>query len=242
MLMKTIRLFATAFAALAVFASCGLFDIDFPEIEDDDTIPILDGNTLTYGEHEYVLNETPTEGTVTFTHFPATKREFEVLQNQLLGKSQPGTLALCLMSFEMYRRDRSKGEKCVERCNLSVNAKQVLNNLKEKFPEHRGDAGDSYSQPYLVASFLEGATRDNNYQPSYPYKLKFTFSTSSYDNQGEESFTFGGYVYYWFTNRGGDKDYKASVIQLYNGDVLVHGCANYYLAAPPISSWQDTLK
>ena len=238
MLMKTIRLIATAFATLAVFASCGIVDIDFPDIEDDDTIPILDGNTLTYGEHEYILDESPTEGTVTFTHFPAPRREFEVLQNQLLGKSQPGTLALCLMSFEMYRRDRSVGQKCIEMCNLSVNAKQVLNNLKVTLPEQRSNTGQSY----LVASYLAGANMTNKYQPDYPYKFKFTYSTSAYDKQGEESLSFGGYVYYWMTTRGGDKDYKASVIKLYDGDVLVHGCANYYLSAPTISSWEDTLK
>jgi len=240
--MKAFRYIATAFAVLAAFSSCDLLDMEETDVEVDDTIPILDGNTLTYGDHEYILDESATEGTITFTHFPATKREFEVLRNQLLGFSQPGALALGLMSFEMFRRDRSKGEKCIELCTVSACAKQVINNLKQKFPEHRGDTGDSYCQPYLVASFLVGATTENNYQPDYPYKLKFTYSTSSYAKQGEESLTFGGHVYQWVTTRGGNKDYNATVIQLYDGEVLVHGCANFYLAAPTIDNWEDTLK
>ncbi|MBO4476364.1 MAG: hypothetical protein J5737_06560 [Bacteroidales bacterium] len=240
--MKTLRRIATALAAMAVLASCEYFRIDEPELENDTTVPILDGNTLTYGDHQYTLDETATEGTVTFTHFPATKREFQFLQSELLGQSQPGTLALELMAFEVFRRDRAKGKKCVEMCTVSAYAKQVISNLEQKFPERRGDTGDSYWQPYLVASFLAGATQENKYQPEYPYKLSFTYSTNT-PNQGEESYTFGGHVYHWVTTRGGNKDYKASVIRLYDGDVLVHGCANFYLAAPPITgNWEDTLK
>ena len=244
--MKT-RFFAALFASLAIFASCDLIGFDEPILEDDDTVPILDGNTLTYGTHQYTLSEkndgdVPT-GTVTFTHFPATLREFKTLQSQLLGTSQPGTLALNLMAFEMYRRDRSIGQKCIEACNLSANAKSVINNLKEKFPQQRGEQTDSYQQPYLVASFLVGATQENKYQPEYPYKVSFTYSTSSYAKQGEYSYTFFGKIYHWLTTRGGNKDYDATVIVPDDDDIiLVHGCSNYYLAAPTISSWDDTLK
>ncbi|MBR4809563.1 MAG: hypothetical protein IK031_04715 [Bacteroidales bacterium] len=242
--MKT-RILAAACAALAIFTACeGLFDID-DFIEDDTTVPFKDGNTLTYGEHQYTLEEVQTEsgltGTVTFTHFPATVREFTFLQSQLLGTSQPGTLALNLMAFEMYRRDRTKGQKCVEMCNLSANAKQVLNNLKEKFPEDRSvGVSDTYQQPYLVASFLVGATQMNNYQPEYPYKLVFTYNES---RPSEHSSTFFGTVHHWLTARGGLKDYDATVLVPDDDDiVLVHGCANYYLAAPPVSDWKDNLK
>lgn len=249
--MKT-RLFAAVFSALAIFTACeGLFDFDDPIFEDDDTIPILDGNTLTYGDHQYTLEEINVgdvpKGIITFTHFPASVREFKTLQTQLLGPSQPGVLALNLMAFEMYRRDRTIGQKCIEACNLSVNAKSVINNLKEKFPIQRGEATDSYQQPYLVATFLAGATQENNYQPDYPYKLEFTYNTSNYKQQGEYSTSFFGKIYHWVTTRAGNKDYDASVIVLDedlddDGGIRVHGCSNYYLAAPTISGWEDTLK
>ncbi|MBO4565939.1 MAG: hypothetical protein J5695_01790 [Bacteroidales bacterium] len=249
--MKT-RLLAAACAALAIFTACeGLFDFDDTFFEDDTTVPILDGNTLTYGEHQYTLEEkfvgdVPT-GTITFTHFPATLREFKTLQTQLLGSSQPGTLALNLMAFEMFRRDRTVGQKCIEACNLSVNAKSVINNLKEKFPLQRGPETDSYQQSYLVATFLAGATQENKYQPEYPYKFEFTYNTSNYKQQGEYSYSFFGKIYHWVTTRGGNKDYDATVIVLDedlddDGGIRVHGCSNYYLAAPTISGWNDTLK
>lgn len=227
-----------------MLASCDILGLDDPILEDDDTVPILDGNTFTYGDHQYVFDETATSGTVTFTHFPATVREFKFLQSQLLGTSQPGTLALNLMAFEMFRRDRVKGQKCIELCNLSVNAKSVISQLKEKFPEQRDAVGgDSYWQPYLVASFLKGATQENKYQPEYPYKLSFTLSTSTYDKQGEYSYSFFGKVYYWMTERAGNKDVKASVLVPDDDEiVLVHGCSNYTMAAPTIQKWEDTLK
>lgn len=238
------RFIAAAIASLAILVSCeGFFDFDEPSMEDDTTVPILDGNTLTYGDHHYTLDETATSAEVTFTHFPATVREFQTLQNQLLGKSQPGTLALDLMAFEMFRRDRTKGKKCIEMCNLSVNTKQILERLGERFPEKRTDpVSNSYQQPYLVASFLKGATQENKYQPEYPYRLAFSVSTNSNKQQGEHSLTFFGHIYYWNTTRAGLKDYDASVIVLDEDDtILVHGCSNYYLGAPDISSWEDTL-
>ena len=242
--MKPRFIAAAAVASLALLVSCeGFFDIDDNFFdEDDNTVAILDGNTLTYGDHHYTLDEDATTCTVTFTHFPATIREFQSLHSQLLGKSQPGMLALDLMSFEMFRRDRSKGKKCIEMCNLSVNTKQIIERLGERFPEKRSDPpSDSYHQPYLVASFLKGATQENKYQPEYPYKLSFSLSTNK--SQGEYSMTFFGHIYHWTTTRAGFRDYDASVI-VFDDDnsILVHGCSNYYVGAPDISSWEDTLK
>ncbi len=231
---------AAAFACMASLASCEL-DFDDPYAEDDDTVAFLDGNTLTYGSHHYTLEEADGRGTVTFTHFPATVREFTTLQEQLLGTSQPGTLALNLMAFEMFRRNRTKGQKCIEMCNVSVNAKSVLNSLRQKFPEHREDEAAEGQQPYLVASFLAGATQDNNYQPEYPYTLSFDYGTSA--GQGEYSLPFFGRIYHWLTSRASNKDYDATVIVFDDDDiVLVHGCSNYLLSSPAVSSWEDTLK
>ena len=218
------------------------------DIENDNTVAILeaDGKTLTYGDNYYVLNETEDITTVTFTHFPATRREFESLQEKLLGKSRPGTLALELMAFEMYRRNRVKGEKCIKLCTLSAQATMAISQLSQKFPEHRGDAlTDGYMQPYLIASFLVGATEANGYQPDYPYVFSFKYSDSPYDKQAEYSRTYWGTIYYYYTNRNGktDKSTDASVIVPDDGTyVMVRNCPNYYYSAVPIRTWEDTLK
>ena len=242
-IMKT-RLILSALAALAVFTSCdGIFDDD-PFIEDDDTVAILDGNTLTYGSHHYTFDETSTKGTVTFTHFPATVREFSAVQDELLGNSKPGALVLEIMAFEMYRRDRTKGQKCIEKCNLAPNAKTVIANLSQRFPDKRDNLTDDSRQPYLVSAFLKGSTQENGYQPDYPYEITFTESTAEYAKQGEYSISGFGRVYTWETVRGGWRDVSATV--LVSDDeydfVLVNDCAALYSEVPAISDWKDTLK
>ena len=244
--MKRFLSIALCIAAALLAASCmeDIFDPTDPYGEKDNTPAILDGNTLTYGEHNYTLKLTETEGTITFTHFPANVREFKAVQNQLLGKSKPGVLALELMAMEMYRRNRTAGEAALELCNVSANTKAIIRELQQKFPTVRGDQedNDSYHQPYLIASFLKGSTMQNKYQPDYPYVLTFYENTSPYVKQGEYSFTYFGHTYHWCIMRYGEKESKASVILIDDEELyLVTNCADYYFAAPAVKTWEDTL-
>lgn len=243
--MKRFLILAACALALSVTFSCtpDMFDPSDPYGHNDKTPPILDGNTLTYGEHTYTLKMSDKEGQVTFTHFPSNVREFQALQNQLLGKTKPGVLALELMAMEMYRRNRKAGTAALELCNVNSNTKSILSTLPQKFPERRGMAiTDSYQQPYLIATFLKGATEENKYQPDYPYVLSFYENPSVYANQGERSYTWFGYVYDWCILRYGEKETSAKMVLIDDEELyLVTSCGGFYFGAAPIKEWDDTL-
>lgn len=241
--MKARYIFAAIAAAalMATVTSCGLEEF----YEDDNTVAIVDGNTLTYGSHQYTFVETETSGTLTFTNFPSTVREFTALHDRFLGNSQPGVLCLDLLAFEMFRRDRTKGQRCIEMCNLAPNAKAIISNLSQKFPEKREDINptDSYQQPYLVAAYLGGAREQNDYQPDYPYTITFNKSQNADAKQGEYSYINYGKIYTWVILRGGWRDVSATVlVPDYEDYVLVNECPGLYSGVPGIDSWKDTLK
>ena len=233
-------------AMLPFFLSCEPVNDD-PEPEDDTLTATVSGHTLTCKTstftHTYTLDEGEDITTLTFTHFPASVEEFTALRSKLLGSSRPGTVALCLISFEMYRRDCSAGEQCVQLINTSANATITLPRLKEKFPSQRGQQGDSYTQPYLVASYLKGATQSNKYTPSEPYVLTMKWNDNSNVVQGEYSSSYSGRVYHYYALWNGDGKRDATVLVPDNGgDVIVHGCGNLVMGVPTIEGWNDSLK
>ena len=218
----------------------------------------LEGNTFYYGDHSYTLDDglrldgdLPSEAegqmcTVTFTHFPATIDEFRALQEQLMGNRFGGCLALNVMAYEMYRRDRALGEEAIRMVNTPTNASQTLSTLGQKFSTTRYDENDndSYHQPYLVAAFLKGATHDNKYQPDYPYVLRFRWSTNPHSKQHEYSNMLYGYVYRLVALRNGENECSADVlVDEDNPELLrISNCPSFYYAVPNIRHWDDTLK
>lgn len=235
--MKRLFCLLAVLAASAGFVSCES-PIDGPEPEtDQDYISVSqNGNTVTFkytsGTHTYTLNEGEQTSTLTFSHFPSTLNEFKTLRERLLGKSRPGTVALCLLSFEMYRRNQSVGEQCVRLINTSANATITIPRLKDKL-----------DQPYLVASYLKGATQSNNYTPNEPYVLTFLWNDNPNVVQGEYSSSYAGKVYHYYAVWNGDGKRDATVLSPDDGsEVIVHGCGNLVLGVPTVGGWTDTLK
>ena len=169
--------------------------------------------------------------------------EFTAVQEKLLGESCPGTLALCLMSFEMYRRNRKAGEACLRLCNLSSNATLTISRLKTKFPEERyQESTDPYIQPYLVASYLKGAKEANKYTPDKPYVLTFTYTENSNIQRLEYSTEYRGTIYHYNVSWNGDGARDAAVMDLDDEDLCkVHDCANLVLSIPVVNDWEDNL-
>ena len=218
---------------------------------------VSDGR-LQYGQHDYRFDDGLTldgdqpaadaaqqVATLTFTHFPASIAEFEALQQHLLGRSMAGSLALNLLAYEMYRRDRETGEQCIRLCNTETNASSSLRTLKEKFSTKRYDADDrdTYHQPYLVASFLDGATQQSKYQPTKPYTMRFHWSVNPNVKQHERSDMLYGYIYHLYAERNVGNRCDASVLVPDEGDmILVNNCPNFYFAVPNIQRWEDCLE
>jgi len=109
-------------------------------------------------------------GKITFTRFPATVAEFQKVREQI-GREPHGAVALQLMAYEMYRRDKKIGEECI-RLNSTTNNIQVP---LRRFNELFGDDA-YYNRPYQIAAFLKGATSENGYTPQKPYTIEVRVS------------------------------------------------------------------
>lgn len=105
-------------------------------------------------------------GTVTFNRFPATVAEFKQVREKI-GEEPHGAVALQLMAYEMYRRDKDIGAECITLNNTVNNVNPAISRLKELFGK---DA--YYARPYQIAAFLKGATPENGYNPTKPYTVE----------------------------------------------------------------------
>ena len=109
--------------------------------------------------------------TVTWSSFPTTIDELRDAQRQI-GHTMGGAVALQLMAFELYRHDRATGEQAVRLVNHKNNVQSVLSVISQRYSKSAyAPDDDLYVQPYLVASFLKGATTANRYTPDEPYSI-----------------------------------------------------------------------
>jgi len=118
------------------------------------------------GAIDHAVHTAGQTGTVTFSRFPATVGEFRAVRERIGGEPH-GAVALQIMAYELYRRNRSVGEECIRLNNATTNVTVALDRLKEIFG---GDA--YYARPYQMAAFLKGASWDNGYAPSKPYTVE----------------------------------------------------------------------
>ena len=109
-------------------------------------------------------------GKVTFNRFPASVEEFMEVREKIGGEPH-GAVALQIMAYEMYRRDRNMGNECIVLNNTGSNVNSAIRRLNELFGN---DAG--YARPYQMAAFLKGATPQNGYQPATPYTIEVKVS------------------------------------------------------------------
>lgn len=107
---------------------------------------------------------------VQFSRFPTSIEEFKELQ-RTLGKEPQGAIALEIMAFEMYRREKDMGVECLKLNNTHNNVVSVINRLRELYR-----LNDSYARPYQAAAFLKGASPANGYSPSTPYTVEVRVS------------------------------------------------------------------
>lgn len=192
--------------------------------------PQISGNEMRWGSHVYTMTgdlehtvwkESGT-GTVTFTNIPSGYTEFAAVY-EFLGKTPHGTAAMTVMAMEIYLRNKSTGEKCIDL--LVSPTKQA--DMKRALTSNRSD------YRYLAAAQLEGATPFNGYQPSEPYTIKF-YGTSTQNQflhspEGEVTFMVYRSKGYGYNNSNEliDPLGKKMLIRtvLYDGDTL--GKVNY---------------
>ena len=118
------------------------------------------------GSINHTQYTTGQSATITFNRFPASVEEFKQVRAQI-GMEPHGAVALQIMAFEMYRRDRAIGLECIKLNNVRSNVGFATGQLKELF------GGDSYyNRPYQMAAYLKGATPTNGYSPEKPYTIE----------------------------------------------------------------------
>lgn len=199
---RTIKNFATTFLltimgiGLMTFTSCDKIggsssaDSWAHLLNETSYKAVVNGNTLTYGDHVYTVNgeidlnatvfDTPT-AYVTFTNVPSGYTEFEAVYNNLLGKSMQGTAAMIPMAIEIYARDASVGERCLNLlCKGTSTVSEMTRVLKTKFNYSTySPEGDQYIQRYLPAATLKDAAYNNAYTPSEPYTVELCRSATA---------------------------------------------------------------
>ena len=135
--------------------------------------------------------------TVSFNRFPVSVDEFRQVREQL-GNEPHGCIALQVMAYEMYRRDKTVGKACIELNNLKVNVNQTVSRLNEL-----NRPNDSYARPYQMAAYLKGATWQNGYSPDKPYTVTVRTRPGV---KHENSNTFQAMILYLDINVEGGKD------------------------------------
>lgn len=162
---------------------------------------------------DYVAGQ---EARVSFDRFPASFGEWQVAQAQL-GNSLAGTVALELMAMQLYYYDQEEGEKAIMACNTDSDGKSLIRIIGQKFKQSLAGKGDDYVQPYLVASYLEGATPENAYHPTLPYEIVVRMHPQNKPQEGSYSFT--GINYYLQINcNGADTNWRGIEVAELKGE------------------------
>jgi len=135
--------------------------------------------------------------TVSFNRFPVSVDEFRQLREQIGGEPH-GAIALQVMAYQMFLRDKTIGKECIELNNLKANVNSAVTRLTEL-----NRPNDSYARPYQMAAYLKGATWENGYTPDKPYTVTLRTRPGV---KHENSNTFQAMILYLDINVEGGKD------------------------------------
>lgn len=148
-------------------------------VNEDSKPSNVNGNTMTYGSHtytmegnigdEYVAGAT---GKVTFTNVPSGYTEFKAVYEQFLGKTPYGTAAMLSMAFEIWARNNTTGERCLDLLCYDICKNEILRELPRHIVNSKySPSNDAYVQRCMTAAPLAGATKENGYNPTEPYTI-----------------------------------------------------------------------
>ncbi len=124
-----------------------------------------------------------------FDKIPATLEEMKALPQADL-KSEFGTVALTILAFAAYKTNKEEGIKMLN----FLSGPEPLNPTDLQFINTQFMDG----QGYVVNSYFEGTSPENNYTPSAPYKFKVIQNPYSRDCINE------GYVTLYVQSTGAD--------------------------------------
>jgi hypothetical protein len=167
--MRKYNYFKAMFMAMAMISATVLMSCNKDDDGDGDdpaTKPTTTLEVRITGTISHTTHTKGQSGTVEFNRFPASVAEFKKVRDQI-GSEPHGAVALELMAYEMYRRNKSIGTECIKLVNTTTNVNTPTSRLNELFGNDV-----NYARPYQIASFLKGATPANGYNPTKPYTVE----------------------------------------------------------------------
>ncbi|MBO4671726.1 MAG: hypothetical protein J5640_07805 [Bacteroidales bacterium] len=204
---------------------------------------VVNGNTITYGEHTYTVNgsvdydfnpaefaKNPT-ASVVFSNIPSGFNEFQAIYEGLLGKSIAGTVGMVPMAMEIYARSSSTGKKCLTLlCKDDATVDGIIRVYRTKIvPSSAAGADDPYLQRYLPAALLKGADYENQYRPVEPYTVEM--GPTANKPQESKMAPYGTVYYTYIYCDGWESRNRGVDLFLPKGETLykVQGCSSCYV-------------
>ncbi len=122
--------------------------------------------------------------TITFSSLPSSAEEMRAIADL---SSPFNTAALAIAALANYE---ANPEKTIEMLNV-LKGPEPLSPFQQQFIRERLGG-----KMYVVRSYFNGTSPQNNYQPSVPYSIEVNENPYSYQNEG--------YATLWFTSSGAD--------------------------------------
>ena len=111
---------------------------------------------------------------ITFSKIPESTEEFDSLA-QVWQETPFGTAALTVLAFSVYPKN----------INLSLEMLNILRGPRPLSVMDKQFIADRFrDKDYVPRSYFEGATPENDYQPSEPYTITISENPYSYQNEG----------------------------------------------------------
>ncbi|MBQ0021882.1 MAG: hypothetical protein KBT29_01450 [Prevotellaceae bacterium] len=134
---------------------------------------------------EWKANES---ATISINRIPTTIEEFKQVQSEI-GTTPEGAVMLQLLAMEMYNQNPTVGTECIKLNNIQSNQSSVLSRMPEIFSKK----DMNYARPHLVATFFNGSTPQNGFNPKNPYTIQVRTRANM---QYQRSEMMRGYVLY----------------------------------------------
>lgn len=175
--------------------------------------------------------------TITFSGFPQTLEGLKKAQEKIGGRAE-GAVLLQLFAFELYGHnyttDKALGEECVKLVNVENNYTSVFSIIQDKYnPKYQ----DTY-MPYLVASYVKGASANNAYKATKPFQI--TIQSSYASAPQDVSLAKGTNIYLQVLCYGTDQEggsWRGCEVMKQKGSPYykVFNCPGMYLGVLPVS-------
>lgn len=128
--------------------------------------------------------------TFTFDRIPETVDEMKALPQANL-QNPFGVVALVILAMNNFNKDL---DKCKDMLAFLKGPGTLMNQEISRMNDQLK------SKDYLMRSYFEGTSPENNYKPTEPYKITVFDHPNSYDNEKD------GYVTLWVKSSGSDSD------------------------------------